>query len=139
VCIDVCSSHVFVSFLNPFILHIVAHTVSLNFNIFTQVLLYSPYSSVPLSSHTLPAKASSLVFCPATSSSTSSSTASTESGEGTGRGIAVATESCEMLFLTVGGANGRVAGTKGRAAQVAAKVGEQTATVSVRVYFSILL
>lgn len=92
------------------------------------MLLYSPYSAVPLSTHSLPAKASSLVFCPATSSTS----ATAQGSEGTSRGIAVATESCEMLFLSLGGSGGSAGKVvKGRAAQVAARVGEQTATVCV--------
>eukprot|EP00598_Pedospumella_elongata_P003987 CAMPEP_0184981850 /NCGR_PEP_ID=MMETSP1098-20130426/11438_1 /TAXON_ID=89044 /ORGANISM="Spumella elongata, Strain CCAP 955/1" /LENGTH=1398 /DNA_ID=CAMNT_0027505457 /DNA_START=27 /DNA_END=4223 /DNA_ORIENTATION=+ len=90
-----------------------------------KVLLFSPYSSTPLAAHTLPAKASSLVFCP------TNSTNDANDGEGSGRGIAVATESCEMLFLTVGAKNNTnaVMGKTGKVKQLAAKVGEQAATV----------
>eukprot|EP01032_Pedospumella_encystans_P007994 gene7994-9529_t len=90
-----------------------------------KVLLFSPYSATPLAAHTLPAKASSLVFCP------TNSTNDANEGEGSGRGIAVATESCEMLFLTVGAKNNTnaVMGKAGKAKQLAAKVGEQAATV----------
>eukprot|EP01032_Pedospumella_encystans_P012327 gene12327-14270_t len=90
-----------------------------------KVLLFSPYSSTSLATHTLPAKASSLVFCP------TNSTNDANEGEGSGRGIAVATESCEMLFLTVGAKNNTnaVMGKAGKVKQLAAKVGEQAATV----------
>ena len=49
----------------------------------------------------------------------------------------MATESCEMLFLTVGGdvSAGGGKSVKGRVSQVAAKVGEQTATVSICVLY----
>ena len=84
--------------------------------------------------HTLPAKASSLVFCP------TNSTNDANEAEGSGRGIAVATESCEMLFLTVGAKNNAnaVMGKAGKVKQLAAKVGEQAATVSAQQCFYLL-
>jgi hypothetical protein len=85
-----------------------------------KVLLFSPFSGTPLLSRALPTKASSLVFC-------SESREGEKKSEGTGRGLAIATESCEMLFLTTGGDNAQNNGT---IRQLAGTVGEQSATVS---------
>jgi hypothetical protein len=84
------------------------------------VLLFSPFSATPLLSRALPTKASSIVFC-------SESGAGDKKSEGTGRGLAIATESCEMLFLATGGDKTQHSGP---IRQLAGSVGEQSATVS---------
>lgn len=95
--------------------------------LFAQVLLFSQYSALPVYTQGVPAKVSSLTFCPGNGNGSTTS-------EGARRGVAMVTEGSELLFLTLGGCDSAV-GAKvpvgaNKIRQLAPVVGEQAANVS---------
>jgi len=77
-----------------------------------KVLMFSPFSGTPVVSHPLPARASAMVYTP--------------DNEASRRGLAVATETCEMLYLSV---SAGAQTDNGEIRQLAGTVGSKSATV----------
>ena len=74
--------------------------------------MFSPFSGTPVVSHPLPARASAMVYTP--------------DNEASRRGLAVATETCEMLYLSV---SAGAQTDNGEIRQLAGTVGSKSATV----------
>ena len=72
-------------------------------------MVFSPSSPEPLLSQTIPAKVSALVHC-------------ADTAEDCSRGLAIATDTCEMLYWSLG--------SSASMHQLAGRVGTQAATVS---------